>query len=174
MTLKYLHLKGLPWNFKCRAWIVKEKKRWNKKKNHLHQIWWSLATQVSSLKRQHQHSSNIIVQGSIWKLDGLTRDTLRVQGLCHQFFLIIFIYIKSHNFPKLTWQLQNSLSAKIKMSLGISYGKSNSNTGKSFNYLLKNKKTKTSLKVSFKKIEFEGIKMILLCIIKTKRCNCPF
>jgi hypothetical protein len=60
------------------------------------------------------------------------------------------------------------------MSLGISYGKSNSNTCKSFNYLLKNKKTKTSLKVSFKKIEFEGIKIILLCIIKTKRCNCPF
>jgi hypothetical protein len=45
-------------------------------------------------------------------------------------------------------------------------------TCKSFNYLLK--KTKTSLKVGFKKIEFEGIKISLVCIIKTKRCNCPF
>jgi hypothetical protein len=43
-------------------------------------------------------------------------------------------------------------------------------TCKSFNYLLK----KTKNKVGFKKIEFEGIKISLVCIIKTKGCNCPF
>jgi hypothetical protein len=102
-----------------------------------------LATHDASLQRKHQDDSNTVTKGGVCPLNDSIHVAQALACVTHAslvFFLIIFVYIKLHKFPKTNLIIQKSLSANTKISLNISYRKSTSKGMQVILLFIKNEK----------------------------------
>jgi hypothetical protein len=101
-----------------------KKERENRGEGCQCQTRWPLATRDATLRRKHQDDSNTVTKGGVCPLDDSIHAAQALTCVTHAslvFFLIIFVYIKLHKFPKTNLIIQKSLSANTKISLNISY-----------------------------------------------------